>query len=383
VAVLNQDALHLQGSGATGTGIELGWGVAGPYSGRIAYQRFSDGLDIVGAGPSLESRKITLHSQGGVLLYGSMVISGSQNRNIGNFAFYSRAANGAVWTNTALAGPVDASLYCTNRVIGTEFDATSDARIKKVKGRSDGSRDLQTLMGVKVTDYNLVDDMAPQPREYKKVIAQDLEKVFPQAVSRIRGTVPDVFRVGEAKDGLITLKQAPASPVRVGDVLKIYKELPPAPVSAAGKAAKPQSAASDAATAAPSPVIAADPTKLMSDEAPAEKTAEMPKDDVETEVTEVTKDGFRVKEKLTGNVFVYGRKVDDMRTVDYEAVAMLNVSATQELNRKLDTQAGEMKTLRADNEKLQTRLAALEARLEKIADRPTKTAATSTKKLEQ
>lgn len=36
-----------------------------------------------------------------------------------------------------------------------------------------------------------------------------------------------------------------------------------------------------------------------------------------------------------GNVFVYGKQVDDFHTVDYEAIAMLNVSATQELLKRI------------------------------------------------
>jgi hypothetical protein len=34
---------------------------------------------------------------------------------------------------------------------------------------------------------------------------------------------------------------------------------------------------------------------------------------------------------------VYGREVADFRSVDYDAISMLNVSATQELHRKLLT----------------------------------------------
>lgn len=36
-------------------------------------------------------------------------------------------------------------------------------------------------------------------------------------------------------------------------------------------------------------------------------------------------------------VFVYGREVADLRSVDYDAISMLNVSATQELHRKIMT----------------------------------------------
>ena len=63
-------------------------------------------------------------------------------------------------------------------------------------------------------------------------------------------------------------------------------------------------------------------------------------------------------------VFVYGREVKDFRSVDYEAIAMLNVSATQEIKKEKDAEVkalqDENATLRATLATLETRLAALE-----------------------
>ena len=70
------------------------------------------------------------------------------------------------------------------------------------------------------------------------------------------------------------------------------------------------------------------------------------------EVLEIKDNAFRV-EPLNFNgstgenciVFVYGRQVDDFHTVDYQAISMLNVSATQQL-------AKEIKKLKKENEQL-------------------------------
>jgi hypothetical protein len=40
----------------------------------------------------------------------------------------------------------------------------------------------------------------------------------------------------------------------------------------------------------------------------------------------------------TDKLFVYGEEVDDFRTVDYEGLTTLNISATQELSRLLKKQ---------------------------------------------
>ena len=49
------------------------------------------------------------------------------------------------------------------------------------------------------------------------------------------------------------------------------------------------------------------------------------------EVLSTDKNGFTVDNKKEGKVFVFGKQVDDFHVVDYDAVSMLNVSATQEL----------------------------------------------------
>src|SRR5205823_6720804 len=61
-------------------------------------------------------------------------------------------------------------------------------------------------------------------------------------------------------------------------------------------------------------------------------------------------------------VFVYGREVKDCRSVDYEAIAMLNVSATQELARKLVAKDAEIATLKGENRALAQKVEALQAR---------------------
>jgi hypothetical protein len=75
---------------------------------------------------------------------------------------------------------------------------------------------------------------------------------------------------------------------------------------------------------------------------------------------EVQPDRFRTEFKPKGEtVFVYGREVQDFVSVDYEAIAMLNVSATQEIKR---TQDIEIAALRGANAELTRRVAELEAK---------------------
>jgi hypothetical protein len=62
-------------------------------------------------------------------------------------------------------------------------------------------------------------------------------------------------------------------------------------------------------------------------------------------------------------VFVYGKQCLDLKSVDYDAIAMLNVSATQELAEKVDALELENSQLKAEG----ARLTALEAQNAKLA----------------
>ena len=77
-----------------------------------------------------------------------------------------------------------------------------------------------------------------------------------------------------------------------------------------------------------------------------------------TKVTDRTKDGFQLEDKLDGKVFLYGHQVNDLRSVDYEAISMLNVSATQELNRTIEAQKAQIKALEEAKAALEKELTA-------------------------
>jgi predicted RNase H-like nuclease (RuvC/YqgF family) len=91
-------------------------------------------------------------------------------------------------------------------------------------------------------------------------------------------------------------------------------------------------------------------------------------------VLEVKPGAFRPDLELEGDeVFVFGRQVEDFHSVDYDAIAMLNVSATQQIKREKDS---EIRALQEENSALRAKLAAqqdstvsLEARLIAIEQR--------------
>ena len=203
------------------------------------------------------------------------------------------------FTNTTAA--VDAlSIWAEGSVAGAAFLAISDERIKTVLGRSDAVEDLATIRQIEITDYRHIDVVGKGSRPQKKVIAQQVETIYPQAVSRTTDTVPDIYQNAGLKDGWVEL----ATDLKVGDRVRLIGE----------------------------------------------------KVEGIQNVLEVAERKFRTDfSQREGDVFVFGREVKDFRIVDYEAIAMLNVSATQEIANRLEVKEAEVAAL-------QKRLAELEAK---------------------
>jgi hypothetical protein len=87
----------------------------------------------------------------------------------------------------------------------------------------------------------------------------------------------------------------------------------------------------------------------------------------ELEVLEATETGFQVNTTQTGKVLVYGREVSDFHTVDYEAIAMLNVSAVQQLSKKVTALEAENERMKLQNEAMAQRFEHLESTINALS----------------
>lgn len=188
-----------------------------------------------------------------------------------------------------------ASIYASNAVYAQEFDAYSDARIKNIQGISNSAKDLQTVDALQITDYRMKDVVKYGERDFKKVIAQEVEKVYPQVVSRHADFVPNVYQAA-----------VKVTKVAGGLLLSFTNNH-----SISSGAKKLQ--------------------VLMSDKRAMEgvNIVSIPS------ATQVIIDAANSK---VDKVFVYGEEVDDFRTVDYEGLTTLNISATQELSKLVKKQ---------------------------------------------
>lgn len=199
------------------------------------------------------------------------------------------------------------SINASGAVASDAFVVKSDERIKKIQGISNGVEDLRMLQGIEITNYTMKELPAgPANPTLKKVIAQQVEKTYPSAVKKGRGVIPDILMMVKCGDGWIDLK----TDLKKGERVRLI-------------------------------------------------TTE---EDAVHEVLEVSPGGEKFRTSIdskNGEVLVYGREVKDFRTVDYDALSMLNVSATQQIKKEKDQ---EIRDLKSENESLRERLTELETK---------------------
>lgn len=221
--------------------------------------------------------------------------------NPGSFQSSGRLTTDGATGNNLTVGESPISINAQGFIFASEFHVVSDLRIKKDVQISNGAADLEALLGIEVTDYRLRDFINHGSSQQKKVIAQQVEAVYPQAVTKGRGEIPDIYQNASVRDGWVEID----SDLKTGELVKLIG----------------------------------------------------PKGESVVAVLEVKPGAFRPDLKLDGdNVFVYGRQVEDFRRVDYDAIAMLNVSATQQIKREKDA---EIDALRLENSELREQLDAL------------------------
>jgi hypothetical protein len=184
------------------------------------------------------------------------------------------------------------SLYASGAIIASECHAFSDERIKEIYNRSDSQEDLKTLLQIEVTDYSYKDKIAKGNGKHKKVIGQQIAKVFPQAVSTNTDVVSDILQFATLSEGWVTLTN---HGLKTGEQVKL--------------------------------IWGEDNSQIFTIEA-------------------VTSDTFQIALDYCGDIFVYGREVNDFHVVDYAALSMLDISATQALYKIISKLQQEVETLK-------------------------------------
>lgn len=236
---------------------------------------------------------------------------GSISSTAGGQSYFNAGSDLSIIANGSWATPL--SIYATSGILSQSFIASqagtftaSDIRIKDLKNLSNSSEDLATINKVEITNYTMKDKLRFGDKAYKKVIAQQVELVYPQAITKRVDYIPNVYALSEKvvfDNGQMTITLSKAHKIKTGDEVKMLTE--------SGE-------------------------------------------EVFATVTSVNTLSFTVNhvDNKQPQYFVYGIKVNDFLTIDYDAISMLNVSATQELTKKVAALELDNETLKAQNARL-------------------------------
>jgi len=224
----------------------------------------------------------------------------------GNPDVYS--ADGTKGVNTTTA-PM--SIYAQGGLIAQFVVMRSDERIKDIISQAIPSEDLKLVNQLTVNNYKMKDRHSNGETLYKGLIAQQVQEVMPEAVTRSEDYLPDVYSRATGLDFDSTKKQLTvdldkAHSLLQGEWVRLHTD----------------KGVIDAE-------IVAAPTSTRFIIATREAAAE---------------------------AFVYGRRVNDLLAVNYDRVFTTGIGAIQELSKKLEEKETTIATLEA-------RLSALEKRM--------------------
>lgn len=216
------------------------------------------------------------------------------------FDYFLYTGAGGPFLNFAGSAPFAISVHTAGRFMGSGIHIYSDERIKKDISVSDSKKDLETISKIEISNYKHV-DQAHGDRVHKKVIAQQVIKHYPEAVAIGKEVVPCIYEKSTIKDGVIKISVDSCGSeacCKIEDKIKL---------------------------------IYPDGSKEL------------------VNIIESDGDSIKVDSDKSGEVFVYGKEVDDYHSVDYDALAMLNISATQELYKIIKELKQEIKQLKQNN----------------------------------
>jgi prepilin-type N-terminal cleavage/methylation domain-containing protein len=190
------------------------------------------------------------------------------------------------------------SIYTQGQIVAQAFSALSDQRIKNIISYSDKSEDFEKIKKLKVTNYQRLDNKKIE----KKLIAQEVEKIYPQAISTSSNFVPNIMSkalVLKIENNIITTEKLKYQ-LKKNDIVKVADEKQEYQLRFIGQ-------------------------------------------DKEGNFQFFSKSN---QHNIKKDILIYGTFIKDLKSIDYEAISMLNLSAMQHLINKIDKLEQELNILK-------------------------------------
>ena len=219
----------------------------------------------------------------------------------------------------------DSSLWCKSKIT-----ISSDERIKKnIQDINDDSA-LQKILLIQPKTYEYIDKVEKGSDIVYGFIAQQIKEVIPEAVKIEKAVTPNILRVCQYNNDIITLPDQEINKLKINDEIEIiieddnnkrlYKIIE---INDVDNTIKINESLNIINTA-----------NKNKEEEIIEEAEKKKEDESEAEVM----DEIINADETPKECFIYGSKVDDFHTLDKSYVYTLNVCATQELYKIIQQQ---------------------------------------------
>ena len=189
------------------------------------------------------------------------------------------------WTNIS-------AYFDSHILINGDVVITSDVRIKNNINDINSKKSLNLISKINPKSFKYIDFVEKGYKNNYGFIAQDIKEFIPDAVGYKKENIPNIFKLFEVKDDIIETTEDLTSKLSINDNIKIIN-----------------------------------------------------KDNKEDyKILEISSNHIKIDKKIEGEkCFIYGKEIEDFHILDKDIIFTLNISATQELNKKIKKQKKKIK----------------------------------------
>jgi len=203
-----------------------------------------------------------------------------------SFTGYTSGIASGISTSSSFANPGIYIGIMNTTAFSVGFYIYSDKRIKKDFEPIDNS--LEIIEKINLTTFKYIDYIKKGNKKNYGVIAQEIEKIVPEVINECKDYIPDIYKNANGYDGNNTI-YIKVDNLIIGDKIRIYDN----------------------------------------------KNKEHHK-----EIINISEDYITIDEPIEdyedgSDLFIYGKEIPDLKNVNYEALFIVNMRATQELYKRV------------------------------------------------
>ena len=180
----------------------------------------------------------------------------------------------------------NSAYFMNNIVVKGALVSSSDKRIKKNIKDINKKKSLNLISKINPKSFNYIDIIDKGTKNNYGFIAQDIKEIFPEAVELKKDFIPNIMKIFNIKNDIIETDEDLTDKLFINDKIQIIDK---------------------------------------------ENNRE------DYKILEISSNHIKIDKKINdNNCFIYGKEIDDFHILDKKIIYTLNVSATQQINKKIN-----------------------------------------------